>query len=264
MKQEKLLYNKFCNEAVNCIDAITDPIAKVRAIASILPFISKDMKAEVNNDIEEIEKEVKEKVAAEKAKLKAETVEEKEPIAEENDENIITLSPEKSVVSEEPVPTAEEEIVIKENETSEEQQKRLEAVTKKYGHLTLKDFMSQDLEYLNKEFLQMNAFKQLTEDYAKRNGIGCTDGSVYMKYYMDLADSKNPKIKEDITEMKVSTFVEVFYPFMVSLFRIYQFSPENITRVMRTMSNGTYKSGLSDINVNNAEALADALEEACK
>lgn len=244
------LYSKLCSDAVKHIDMIIDPVEKVKAIASILPFIDKTVSTEVADDKEAIRTAVQAQVAKEMQKLEAE-------------QNEVEVKPE----APEPVKAEEsksDEIVLKDNETPEETQKRLALVVKKFGTMTLQDiYGSEDYKYVEKEFGAISEFKKKMAQFFKDNNLD-VDPDAMLNYYMSLVDEENEELYNNPLIMTVKDFIEKFYPFVMSLSVIYSFDNQTITKVFNTMSSGRYKEGLNDLNINNAGALAAALTDESK
>lgn len=236
MKQK--LYSKLCNDAVEAIGMIIDPIEKVKAISSMLPFISKSEETEISDEQEAIKQAVKSQVAEEMQKLEQE---------EEQKEDEVTNTSE-----------TQEKIEA----VSENPQNKLDDIVKKYGNETLREaFQNGHAEYLKEEFENVTKFKEKMAKYFEDNNFANINAEDMLNYYMSLVDESSDTLYEDTSTMTIAQFVESFYPFVISLSTIYSYPPQTITKVFSTMTNGRYKEGLNDININNAGALAAALTD---
>lgn len=235
MKQK--LYSKLCNDAIKAIDMIIDPVEKVKAISSMLPFISVTEETEVSDEQAVIEQAVKAQITEEMQKLEQE---------EQNGDEV----------------KAESIPVPKEEKVENASKNTLEDIVKKFGTETLRDaFQNGHAEYLKEEFENVTKFKEKMAKYFEDNNFANVNAEDMLNYYMSLVDESSDTLYEDTSTMTIAQFVESFYPFVMSLSTIYSYPPQTITKVFNTMSNGRYKEGLNDININNAGALAAALSD---
>lgn len=240
------LYQKLINEAIESIESIVDPIAKVQAISSILPFLDKEAESvDVDPEYTKLKEEVEAKIQEEKAKIEQ----------EEQVENTTTVQ-QQSTISEAKV-ESEEEIVVKAEETKEEAEKRRELIIKKYGDLTLQQMIDNgNIKYMEYEVNTVTGyFKELLTNFGLPE-----DPWVYLSYYMTETIKEVTKKEANALDMKVSTYYESFYPFMVELCTIYSYTNDQVCSTLSAMTNGIYNN-IGQINLANASALAQALND---
>ncbi len=239
------LLDKLVNDAVISIDAIIDPIEKVRAISSILPFIDKKAKAPDIAEVEqEIHQQVKEEVKKQSKKLKEEEKTDK-PIEAPKKETPIQEEPQKEEPKNEPAVSVSGD---------------MDAIVKKFGKEKLRDFLQdQDkIELLSEPFARVEEFKTRIKEFMTKSGLDI-EPEAMLKYYMSQVDEENPELIEDSLAMTVEQFIDSFIPFMESLYTIYGYSKNEIESTLKEMSNGT-RTNMSDITFANAEALAMVLQ----
>lgn len=226
------LYNVLLNSAVENIKTIIDPVEKVKAIASVLPFIDKtEMVEDVAPNVLTITKEVEKKVEENIVKF-----EEQEKV-------------QKETVSEEHVEAPKEEASVQ-NDVS------------KFDNMTLKEYFEGEDNSLMDKFTIISELKGKMKEFFEQNmpgRPGLEDAT--LNYYMCMVDPENEKVQEDKMNMTIKVYLEKFVPFAQDLLKIYGYKADKIKDTLQTMSNNIYKEGIANVNCDNAGALVSALED---
>lgn len=230
---ENSMYAVLVDQAVESIKTIVDPIEKVKAITSLLPFVDKSIKVEdKSTEIQAVTADVDKQV--ENNIIEFEKEEKKQSVNEEK-------------------PTVVEAISTEDREAM---------IIKKFGKMTLREYISSEDTTLNKEFQVAAELKNsMTKFFSKYYPDNPNVVPATLKYYMALSDEDNIAVQEDGLNLSVQTYIEKFIPFAKALNTIYQYDADTIQKTVFTMSSGLKENGLRDVNIDNAGAVAAALQE---
>ena len=246
-------FNKMFKDGLECIDAIVDPIEKVKAIAALLPF-AKDYVEEGKD---------------------AATPETAKPVVEEVVKPIVIDMEPESVKTEEP----KEEIIVAEvtevvkpvakpikktfDTTSkiykEDEFLKVKAFVKQYGNLVINDAVKENKEIA--EFIgpYKGIFGRLAMSIAK-HFPNKSQQEVAM-IVVDHAKQIQKELKDNnVGNMTISSFFE-FYEYACILMDIYAYDEKTVTDCFAVMSNGMRTNGTKEITNSNCRALLASLED---
>lgn len=233
------LDEKLIKEASEAIDMITDPIAKIDAIAKILPFISKDV------EIEDVKEEVKED-------KKAEAVEEKparKPRAkkEAKTEELEVKAAVEEVIAEEE--KQEETVKASIHEEVKEEDIR-EKVIKKFGsEYYLDAFKKGDVSVALNDIKPSEVYTKFQTLFLGRYGdLTPKDAQIRFQQYLKQATT-DPNQKN----LTLQEYVERLVKPMELIYNVLKHSRLEIENAVdEILDHPTYKGkGFDAINVNN-------------
>lgn len=238
------MYDELLTKAVESVDAITDPKAKIDAIVSLLPFA-------------ESVKPVK------KAKASAKTVKADKP-AEETAKPV-QAAPEpvkmETEVQDAITKVVEEKIIVpapKPDETPAETEARHTAFIKLYGDMKLGEvFKNQELmNLLAPEFSSVGAFRELLV-----SSLGELVDEETIEHVFHFYVSEADETVKEYQDISMTKFLTVYLDHQSVLTSIYSADLETIDTAIRKINNSTEEGiQLGFINIDNAPAVASVIE----
>jgi len=236
------LSEKLLKEAVDSIENIIDPVVKVDAISKILGYVfDHDMDYQSINENPEPEK-VSDKIKP-------------EPVSTVMEEPKKVSAETKTEVAEIPLP--------KEQEKLEEATLRRDLIAKEYGDLTIGTAFSDPKlqQYLRPEIEAIKCFKTVMKSHFPQASQDTIEKM--LQYYMLEFVSGS----EDCTQMKLSSFLLEFFPYVKDLYVLHQFPEEKVKEAVNAISGNidTYKDkGMAAVKKTNIKAILLAIKDLTK
>lgn len=246
-------FNKMFKDGLECIDAIVDPVEKVKAIAALLPFAKDYIEEAKDVATSEVAKSVVEEVVKPVVvNVESEPVKAEEP----KEEVVVTEVTEVAKPVAKPVKKAFDmnSRIYKEDEFL-----KVKAFVKQYGNLVINDAVKENKEIA--EFIgpYKGIFGRLAMAIAK-HFPNKSQQEVAM-IVVDHAKQVQKELKDNnVGNMTISNFFE-FYGYACILMEIYAYDEKTVTDCFAVMSNGMRTNGTKEITNSNCRALLASLED---
>ena len=251
------LSEKLLQEAIEAIDMITDPIAKIDAISKVIPYIIKEYNVETDDKIPELEKEfsaptISEPVVSE-TKEKA-----KEELVEEISREAVVAEAVKEAVAETKEFTHEDFVqkFIEENpdlsfSEAIRNPDKIVGVDKDINKI--KDLKTALISFYK------NCFPQLDDHTAESYAYDTI--AFYMKQYSEDEGLKDYTAPNDIfSNIKVKYLLGKFNKFMDNIINICEFKNDEIKSTVRELTHKA-NEGIKSVNPENARVVYIMLKE---
>ena len=287
----KSVYEILASKVIDAVEAIQDPVEKAKAIGKFMEILKdKDVEGVVTPVKVKAAKQQEEKAAAAEEEFVKEmdgtyNVKPKKAAKVEKPADVLNLP--KSEPLEMVKPNKEKVEAIKakieeadvltlpsENDTEETVKLRRSLLAKKYGDMTIEEAFGDPevSQYLTVEIESMSAFKEQLMKCFEIEAVYNDDGAIeyiskgtvtidqidsLIHHYIHEADPK----AEEYSKVKLDKFLTAFIPYMIHLYGIYSYTPDQIAEVGREAMDEKEDFSVADINIHNAEALLMVMED---
>ena len=247
------LSEKLLQEAIEAIDMITDPIAKIDAISKVIPYIIKEYNVETDGKIPELEKEFDAPTVSESV-----VSETKEEAKEETFNEAVVAEAVKEAVAETKEFTHEDFVqkFIEENpdlsfSEAIRNPDKIVGVDKDINKI--KDLKTALISFYK------NCFPQLDDHTAESYAYDTI--AFYMKQYSEDEGLKDYTAPNDIfSNIKVKYLLGKFNKFMDNIINICEFKNDEIKSTVRELTHKA-NEGIKSVNPENARVVYIMLKE---